>query len=90
MKLYPDGSICIDESFLTSASNQVWAPQMDIDEENNIHIVWAKSSQQTTSTYYTKINGNLDGAVQSMSDNDLTLVQEAQSQPESDWLYRNR
>lgn len=77
MKLYPDGSICIDESFLTSTSNQVWAPQMDIDEENNIHIVWAKSSQQTTSAYYTKINGNLDGAGQSMSDNDLTLVQEA-------------
>jgi hypothetical protein len=76
MKLYPDGNVCIDESFLTSASNQVWAPQMDIDGENNIHIVWAKSYQQTTSAYYTKINGNLDGAGQSMSDNDLTLVQE--------------
>ncbi|MCD4701012.1 MAG: T9SS type A sorting domain-containing protein [Candidatus Aegiribacteria sp.] len=77
MKLYPDGSICIDESFLTASSNQVWAPQMDIDEENNIHIVWARSSQQITSAYYTKINGNLDGAGQSMSDSDLTLIQEA-------------
>lgn len=77
MKLYPDGSICIDESFLTTSSNQVWAPMMDVDEENNIHIVWAKSSQQTTSAYYTKIDGNLDGAGQSMSDADLTLIQEA-------------
>lgn len=77
MKLYPDGSICIDESYLTSSSNQVWAPQMDIDEEDNIHIVWAKSSQQTTSAYYTKINGNLDGSGQPMSDDDLTLIQEA-------------
>ncbi len=77
MKLYPDGSVCIDESFLTPSSNQVWAPQMDIDEENNIHIVWAKSSQQTTSAYYTRINGNLDGSGLSMSDDDLTLIQEA-------------
>jgi len=77
MKLYPDGSICIDESYLTPTSNQVWAPMMDIDNENNIHIVWARSSQQTTSAYYTKINGNLDGAGQSMSDDDLTLIQEA-------------
>jgi hypothetical protein len=77
MKLYPDGSICIDESFLTTSSNQVWSPRMDIDEENNIHIVWAKSSQQTTSAYYTKIDGNLDGSGQPMSDDDLTLIQEA-------------
>ncbi len=77
MKLYPDGSICIDESFLTNSSNQVWAPQMDIDEEDNIHIVWAKGSQQITSAYYTKINGNLDGSGQPMSDDDLTLIQES-------------
>ncbi len=77
MKLYPDGSICIDESFLTPSSNQAWSPQMDIDEENNIHIVWAKSSQQTTSAYHTKINGNLDGYGLPMSDDDLTLIQEA-------------
>jgi len=76
MKLYPDGSVCIDESFLTPTSNQVWSPRMDIDEENNIHIVWAKSSQQTTSAYYTKIDGNLDGSGLSMSDDDLTLIQE--------------
>lgn len=77
MKLYPDGSVCIDESFLTTSSNQVWAPQMDIDEEDNIHIVWAKSSQSVTSAYYTKINGNIDGSGQPVSDDDLTLIQEA-------------
>ena len=77
MKLYPDGSVCIDESYLTPSSNQVWSPRMAIDEENNLHIVWAKSSQQTTSAYYTRINGNLDGSGLSMSDDDLTLIQEA-------------
>lgn len=76
MKLLPDGTVSIDESFLTPASNQVWAAIMDIDEENNLHIVWAKSSQQVTSAYYTKINGNLDGGGQPVSDEDLSIVQE--------------
>ncbi len=77
MKLLPNGIVSIDESFLTPASNQVWAAMMDIDEQNNLHIVWAKSSQQVTSAYYTKINGNLDGGGDPMSDEDLTIVQEA-------------
>ncbi|MCD4773425.1 MAG: T9SS type A sorting domain-containing protein [Bacteroidales bacterium] len=76
MKLLPDGTISIDKSSLTQSSNQVWSPQMNIDEENNIHIIWAKSSQQTTSAYYTKINGNLFGNGQSLSDDELTIIQE--------------
>lgn len=76
MKLLPDGTISIDKSSLTQSNNQVWSPQMDIDEENNIHIIWAKSSQQVTSAYYTKIDGNLFGNGQSLSDDKLTIIQE--------------
>ncbi|MCK4696080.1 MAG: T9SS type A sorting domain-containing protein, partial [Candidatus Cloacimonetes bacterium] len=76
MKLLPDGTISIDNSSLTQSNNQVWSPQMDVDEENNIHIIWAKSSQQITSAYYTKINGNLYGNGQSLSDDELTIIQE--------------
>jgi hypothetical protein len=76
MKLGADGTVTIDESFLTQSNNQVWAAQMDIDEENNLHIVWARSSQQITSAYYTKINGNLDGNGLSLTDDELTLVPE--------------
>jgi hypothetical protein len=76
MKLLPDGTISIDKSSLTQSNNQAWSPQMDIDEENNIHIIWAKSSQQITSAYYTKINGNLYGNGQSLSDDELTIIQE--------------
>lgn len=76
MKLLPDGTISIDKSSLTQSNNQVWSPQMDIDEENNIHIIWAKSSQQITYAYYTKINGNLYGNGQSLSDDELTIIQE--------------
>ncbi|MEA2097236.1 MAG: hypothetical protein U9P73_11170, partial [Candidatus Cloacimonadota bacterium] len=76
MKLTPDGNICINQSFLTQSNNQVWSARMDIDEQNNLHIVWAQSSQQVTSAYYTKINGNLDGNGLPMTDEELTLVQE--------------
>ena len=76
MKLNPDGSISIDESFLTPASNQVWSPRMDIDEEDNFYVVWANSSQQVTSAYFTKINGSLDGGGGSMSDDTLTIIPE--------------
>ena len=76
LKLRPDGTIAIDESYLTQSNNQVWSAKMDIDEQNNLHIVWAKSSQQVTSAYYTKINGNLDGNGLPMTDEELTLVPE--------------
>jgi hypothetical protein len=76
MKLRPDGAIAINESFLTQSNNQVWSARMDIDEQNNLHIVWAKSSQQVTSSYYTKINGNLDGNGLSMTDSELSIIQE--------------
>ena len=76
MKLRPDGTIAINESHLTQSNNQVWSPRMSVDEENNIHIVWAKSSQQVTSAYYTKIDGNLDANGQSLSDDELTIIQE--------------
>ena len=76
MKLLPDGAISIDKSSLTQSNNQVWSPRMDIDEQNNLHIVWAKSSQQVTYAYYTKINGNLYGNGQSLSDDELTIIQE--------------
>ncbi len=76
MKLHPDGNIAISESFLTQSNNQVWSAQMDVDEQNNLHIIWAKSSQNITSAYYTKINGNLDGNGLSLTDNELSIVQE--------------
>jgi hypothetical protein len=76
MKLLPDGTVSIDESFLTQTNNQVWSAHMDIDEENNLHVVWARSHQQATSSYYTKINGNLDGGGLPLSDDELSLIQE--------------
>ena len=76
LKVRPDGTIAIDETHLTQSDNQVWSAQMAIDEENNIHIVWARSSQQVTSSYYTKINGNLDADGASLTDDELTLIQE--------------
>ncbi len=76
MKLNPDCTISIDESFLTQSNNQVWSAKMDIDEQNNLHIVWAKSAQQITSAYYTKINGNMDGNGLPMTDEELSIVQE--------------
>ncbi len=75
MKLLPDGTVSIDESFLTSGG--VWSPMMDIDEQNNLHIVWGTGTQGSNSVYYTEINGNLDGGGASMSDDELTIVQEA-------------
>jgi len=75
MKLLPDGTVSIDESLLTSGS--VWAPMMSIDDQNNLNIVWGTGSQGSNSVYYTKINGNLDGGGASMSDDDLTIIQEA-------------
>jgi hypothetical protein len=41
LKLRPDGTIAIDESFLTQSNNQVWSAKMVIDEQNYLHIVWA-------------------------------------------------
>lgn len=76
MKLRPDGTIAIDESHLTQNSNWVWSPRMDIDVENNLHIVWAKDYNSNTSAYYTKINGNLDGDGASLTDAELTIIQE--------------
>ncbi|MCD4818458.1 MAG: T9SS type A sorting domain-containing protein [Candidatus Cloacimonetes bacterium] len=76
MKLRPDGTIAIDESHLTSNNNSPWAPKMAIDEENNVHLVWANHFQQVTSACYTKINGNLDADGSSLSDAELTLIQE--------------
>ncbi len=76
MKLNPDGTISIDESFLTQANNHVWSPHIDVDEENNLHIVWAKTYAGLTFAYYTKINGNLDGNGLPMTDAELSLVQE--------------
>ena len=75
MKLLPDGTVSIDESFLTSGG--VWSPMMDIDDQNNLHIVWGTGTQGSNSVYYTEINGNLDGGGVSMSDDELTIVQEA-------------
>lgn len=75
MKLLPDGTVSIDESFLTSGG--VWAPAMSIDDQNNLNIVWGTGSSGSNSVYYTKINGNLDGGGASMSDDDLTIIQEA-------------
>ncbi len=75
MKLLPDGTVSIDESLLTSGG--VWAPAMSIDDQNNLNIVWGTGSNGSNSVYYTKINGNLDGGGSSMSDDDLTIIQEA-------------
>ncbi|MCD4847791.1 MAG: T9SS type A sorting domain-containing protein [Candidatus Aegiribacteria sp.] len=74
MKLLPDCTVSIDESFLTSGG--VWSPMMDIDEQNNLHIVWGTGTQGSNSVYYTEINGNLDGGGASMTDDELTIVQE--------------
>jgi hypothetical protein len=76
MKLRPDGTIAIDASYLTQSNNNVWSPHMDIDEENNLHIVWAQSYNNATSTNYTKINGNLNGDGSSLTDAELSLLQE--------------
>ncbi|MCD4818456.1 MAG: T9SS type A sorting domain-containing protein [Candidatus Cloacimonetes bacterium] len=76
MKLRPDGTIAIDASQLTSNNNSPWSPKLTIDEENNVHIVWANGWQGTTSAYYTKINGNLDADGASLTDAELTLIQE--------------
>jgi len=76
MKLRPDGFIAIDESQLTFSNNSPWSPKMAIDEENNIHIVWANGYQNNTSACYTKINGNLDANGASLTDTELTLIQE--------------
>ena len=76
MKVRPDGTIAIDVSFLTQANNNIWSPLMDIDAENNLHIVWASSYNNVTSAYYTKINGNLDADGSSLTDGELTLIQE--------------
>jgi len=75
MKLLPDGTVSIDESFLTSGG--VWSPMMSIDDQNNLNIVWGTGSQGSNSVYYTKIDGNLDGGGVSMSDDDLSIIQEA-------------
>ncbi|MCD4728303.1 MAG: fibronectin type III domain-containing protein [Pirellulales bacterium] len=76
MKLLPDGTISIDVSYLTQSNNQCWSPQLSIDEQDNVHIAWAKSSQQVTDAYYTKINGNLYGDGQSLTDAELTIIPE--------------
>ena len=76
MKLRPDGTITIDESHLTQNNNWVWSARMDIDIENNLHIVWVKDYNSTTSAYYTKIDGNLDGNGASLTDAELTIIQE--------------
>ncbi len=75
MKLLPDGTVSIDESILTSGG--VWAPMMSIDDQNNLNIVWGTGSSGSNSVYYTKINGNLFGGGASMSDDELSIVQEA-------------
>ena len=76
MKLRPDGTIAIDESHLTQNNNWVWSPHIDIDVENNLHIVWAKDYNSNAPAYYTKINGNLDADGSSLTDTELTLIQE--------------
>ena len=77
MKLRPDGTIAVDKSHLTQNNNWIWSAHMDIDEENNLHIVWASDYNNPTSAYYTKINGNLDADGSSLTDGELTLIQES-------------
>ena len=87
MKLRPDGTIAIDESHLTQADNQVWCPRIDVDEQNNLHITWAKSGQNQGVAQYTKINGNLDADGASLTDNELTLIQEEMFEPATNVRY---
>lgn len=87
MKLRPDGSVAIDESHLTQTNNQVWCPRIDIDEQNNLHITWAKSGQNQGMAQYTKINGNLDANGASLTDDELTLIQEEVFKPATNVRY---
>ncbi|MCD4829353.1 MAG: T9SS type A sorting domain-containing protein [Candidatus Cloacimonetes bacterium] len=83
MKIRPDGTVAIDESFLTQSNNQVWCPKIDVDEQNNVHITWARGGQTQGVAQYTKINGNLDADGASLTDNELTLIQDETIDPGS-------
>jgi hypothetical protein len=87
MKLRPDGSVAIDESHLTQTNNQVWCPRIDVDEQNNLHIAWAKSGQNQGMAQYTKIDGNLDANGASLTDDELTLIQEEVFEPATNVRY---
>ena len=87
MKLRPDGSVAIDESHLTQTGNQGWCPRIDVDEQNNLHITWAKSGQNQGVAQYTKINGNLDATGVSLTDDELTLIQEEVFEPATNVRY---
>ncbi len=87
MKLRPDGTVAINESHLTQAGNQVWCPRINVDEQNHLHITWAKGGQNQGVAQYTKINGNLDADGASLTDDELTLIQEEVFEPATNVRY---
>ncbi len=87
MKLRPDGSVAIAESHLTQNNTSVWCPRIDVDEQDNLHITWAKSGQNQGRAQYTKINGNLDANGASLTDDELTLIQEEVFEPATNVRY---
>ncbi len=70
--------IClVDTSNLTpGAPVEVWAPEMTVDQDTNLHIVWASSYEGSENLYHTVINGRYGNNGLPAADSQITIVQE--------------
>ncbi len=77
-KKLDQNNVCIvDTSNLTpNAPVEVWAPEMAIDQDTNLHIVWSHSYQGSENLYHTVINGRCNNNGYPLPDSVLTIVQE--------------
>ena len=57
-KLDNNGNTLVDDTSLTFAGGAVGAPALEVDNSNNIHIVWPDNRNGYSALYYTKLDNN--------------------------------
>ncbi len=75
MKLGADENCKVGNSIFASGA-ETWDPQIEIDRDNNIHIVYTTAASNNHNIYYTVITGNLDKNGEPASDSELTVIRD--------------
>ncbi|MBI5787606.1 MAG: hypothetical protein HZA78_01955 [Candidatus Schekmanbacteria bacterium] len=57
-KLDNNGNTLVDDARLTYSSGDAWAINLNVDNHNNIHVVWADTRDGNYEIYYTKLDNN--------------------------------
>ncbi|MBD3370929.1 T9SS type A sorting domain-containing protein [Candidatus Fermentibacteria bacterium] len=73
MKLDKNGEVMVDVSTFSEGSSR-WAPNVAVDHDGNIRVVYGDGAQTGQNLYYTVLDGSLDMGGQPASDSALTIV----------------